>query len=134
MKLEEKIAEALEKIIARETDFYHSIEGWLIAPVSGEQITFEYFEEDEFTAAYDFFISNKDKIKLTNSHREAKKGYGTQTLKKLEEGFIQLANNNQKIVEVEFNLFEQRDTEKWLQKNNYISNEEGLYRKEFIPN
>ncbi|HLC58859.1 MAG TPA: hypothetical protein VJI68_03275 [Candidatus Nanoarchaeia archaeon] len=86
-------------------------------------------------AVYGFWVSRTrlNNIKLDNIHREAKIGEGTPSLKELEEILILTARKiNSKIVVV-FPKFDQEDTARWLEKNNYNSEiEEGetYYYKE----
>lgn len=133
MNLEETIIEAIEKTLSGDDQFDYSVEGWKIVPFADMQVTFEYIEDKRLKAVYDFFIAQEDKIRLTNSHRQAQKGYGTPTLQRLEQGFAALANKTQTPVEIEFDLFNQETTRRWLIKNNYTCCDDGLYRKEILP-
>lgn len=130
MEVDIKIASVLESIILG----YHSVQefsgGWVITQIGDDQVSFEYFEED-LLAVYDFFIKLDPEITFYNSHRQAARGYGTPTLQTLESAFGELSIMRQMSVVVEFDLFGQETTERWLKKNNYTCGDDGLYRKVF---
>jgi hypothetical protein len=90
------------------------------------------------TAVYGFEIdATPDSVIFQNYHREAQTGYGTKTLKQIEETFRGLGLSTKRKVRIIFPKFNQEDTAKWLEKNNYLAfeqEEQQYYYKDLLMN
>jgi len=106
------------------------IGSWRLSNINSQTLLDLFYED--MSAAYTFQVeSNESSIVLWNSHREAQKGKGTESLKDFERMVASFAKRWQKRVKLVFPKFGQEDTAVWLEKNGYsydISND--TYEKE----
>lgn len=125
----EEIASVFEKIISG-LSINETINGWDISNSISPKII-ELFRSDG-SAIFGFEIQHEDDAtNFINYHREARTGNGSDSLIKLEDILKILAKKTNKIIRLVFPKFNQEDTAKWLEKNNYIYNEvDDVYYKE----
>ena len=130
MAIEDLMADAFNRIVVGQ-QINETIGDWTVSNLNGPSIIDLMYRMD---AVYGFQVGVEgDIIQFYNSHREAKRGTGTKSLKQLETSFEILARNRAQKVIVLFYTFRQMDTETWLKKNGYTLNEQGTYQKVFDP-
>ena len=131
MAIEDLLAESFNRIINGET-INEKIGDWSVSNLNSPRNLKVIY--DKCLANYGFHISIGDNfIHLLNYHRDAEKGYGTMTLKQIESALNVLANKRKQQIVIGFELFNQEDTEAWLNKNEYTKIREGYYQKVIKP-
>ena len=131
MAIEDLMAAAFNRIVVGQ-QINETIGDWTVSNLNCPSIIDLMYRMD---AVYGFQVGVEgDLIQFYNSHREARKGTGTESLNQLETSFDILAKNRAQKVVVLFDTFGQRDTEAWLKKNGYTLNKQGTYQKVFDPN
>ena len=129
--LENIMAAVFDKILSGEK-ISQNIGSWSINAWDGDFIHLEYNPGFSLFATYQFSIElTNNHITFNNYHRKTTKGAGTLSLQELEKAFQTLAKIRELPVQILFNTFGQKDTEKWLQKNNYVLNSNSIYIKQF---
>ena len=83
-----------------------------------------WFVSEKYEALFIFTYEDKEKIQLTNIDRSIqgprRQGYGTKALKTIENTLQEIGKIKNKDVIMHFEVIEnQKDTKKWLIKNNY---------------
>jgi len=129
MELESRIAEILDWILSG-VKVNEMVGDWHISNVNNSFLVDFMYKQD---AIYGFQFILGDRITLFNYHREARTGAGSLTLRQLEAAFHLLAKRKGKPIEVVFDPANQRDTKVWLQKNGYLIEQSGHYKKILEP-
>ena len=134
MILEERMACAFNRALSGER-IDESAGPWNISASYVDTLIFNLFYKwGSNFADYIFQVEFTDgNIQFRNYHRRAKKGRGTFTLSQLHRAFRILARHQDGCVQVCFPTFGQADTERWLVRNQYNRNNDGVYVRLFYP-
>ena len=138
MLLEDRMARMLDRAVSGEK-FREEIEDWTTSCSEYDHGLKWYIIEmernlgDRGVAEFRFLIIEENGyVSFGNYHRLCPKGTGTPSLKQLESSFAALSMIRQQPIRAGFTVFQQKNTERWLQRNHY-THDGSVYVKEFVP-
>jgi hypothetical protein len=114
----ELLCSAFERILTGE-QVTISTDHWSVGTSGGVRVAQLFYDGGK--AIYGFSLNEDRKgVYFFNTHREAEKGQGTISLVQLEDCLKFMARRRKKMVVLTFPTFDQKDSARWLEKNNYI--------------